>query len=292
MTEVKKALILAGGLSTRFLPLSKVTPKELWPLVDKPIIHYLVEELKASGINQAIFVLRPDKRQALSYFGKDSKLEKILKSRKKEQCLMELENLKQLQDGLTISFVFQPRPLGDGHAILQAKEKIKKAPFVVLLCDGIVEAKIPATSQLLKVFKTCQRPIVALARTKDKEQTSPLETVVAEKIAHRLFKIKKIVGKPLPGKESAELTVIGKYILTPEVFDYLSNQEPNVSGGIVLNEALENLLKDGKVIYGYEIEGTWLPCGDKFDWLKSHLWLSLKHPRFGTELKKYLKQIM
>lgn len=291
MAEIKKAIVLVAGLGTRFLPLSRVVPKELWPLVDKPIIQYLLQEIKDAGITQIVFVLNPGKKEPLSYFKRDLKLEKVLKKRKKEKFLVEMRNLQELQKGLSLSYVFQEKPLGTGHAILQAKEKIGKEPFALLFCDDIVESKTPCILQLLKIFKTCQKPIVALCRV-SKGKISSYGAVEVEKIAHRLFKLKRIVEKPLPEKAPSDLAIVGKYILTSEIFDYLKAQEMQKSGEIILTDALENFLRDGKIVYGYEIEGKWLECGNKLDWLKSHLWLSLKHPQFGEELKKYLKEII
>jgi len=289
--EIKKAIILVAGLGTRFLPLSKVVSKELWPLVDKPIVHYLLQEAKLSGINQIVFVLSPERKEILSYFKEAPGLEKILRKRKRDQALVELKNLQELQKDLSISRVFQQKPLGDGHAILRAQEKIGKEPFTVLFCDDIVESKTPCLLQLLKIFKTCQRPVIALSRV-SKEKIPSYGIVQVEKIANRLFKIKKIFEKPPIEKAPSDLAILGKYVLIPEIFDYLKTQKPNERGEIILADALENSLKDGKIIYGYEIEGKWLECGEKMSWLKSHLYLSLKHPQFGEELKKYLKEIM
>jgi UTP--glucose-1-phosphate uridylyltransferase len=290
MSEVKKAVVLAGGLDTHFLPLSRTVPKELWPLVDKPIIQYALEELKASGIRKIVFVLGPDRKQIPSYFKKELRLEKKLKKRKEEKALIELENLKELQRGLSLSFVSLQEFLGDGDAVLKVKKEITKNPFVLLSALSIVQSKTPCTLQLLKMFKTCQRSIVALSRV-PKGKTAFWGMVKTQKIAHRLFKLKGIVKKSL-SEEVSDLAIVGKYVLTPEIFDYLKNQKPDERGEIVLADALEDLLKDGKMVYGYEIEGEWLGCEDKLSWLKSHMRFSLKHPRFGEELKKYLKEIM
>lgn len=287
MTEVKKAVILLGGLGARFLPLSKAVPKELWPLVDKPVIYYLLEELKVSGITKVIFVLNPKRKQVLSYFKRAPGLENILKKRKKNKALLELKNLEEFQKNFSMSFVIQPKPLGDGDAILKAKTKIKKEPIALLFCDDIFDAKKQAISQLLEVFKTCQKPIIGLSRV-SKEETSFFGMVAVEKIAHRLFKIKKIIEKPAQGKAPSDLAIVRRYILTSEVFDYLKNQKPNAQKEIILTDALENLLRDGKIIYGYEIDGKWLKCGNKKDWLKSNLWLSLKDSQIKEEVKKYL----
>ena len=291
MNEVKKALILAAGLGTRFLPLSKVVSKEMWPLVDKPVIHYLLEELKESGIRQVTFVLSPGQNQVLNYLKRDARLEKILRKRKKNQVLVEMINFQEFQKNFSFSHVYQQKPLGDGHAILQAKNKIGKEPFVVLFCDDIIESKTPCVLQLLKVFKTCQRPILSLYRI-PRERVSAFGMVEVEKIAHRLFKIKRIVEKPLPEETPSDLAIVGKYVLTPEIFDYLETHGAyKKTGEIILANALDGLLKDGRIIYGYEFEGRWLECGNKLSWLKSHLYLSLKHPQFGEELKKFLKEI-
>jgi len=291
MIEVKKAVILAAGLATRFLPLSKVVPKELWPVVDKPLVQHLIQEVKLSGINQVIFILSPEKKEVLSYFKKEANLEKILKKRKKEGALVELKNLQDLQDKISISSLLQKKPLGDGHAILQAKDMVGNEPFAVLFCDDILDSKVPAILQLLNVFKTCQRPVIGLSRI-PKERISNYGVVEVEKIAHRLFKVKKIIEKPSPEQAPSDLAIVGKYILTPDIFDYLRQKKQNEKGEIVLAEVLDEFLKDGKIVYGYEMEGEWLECGDKLNWLKSHLLLSLKHPQFGEELKKYLKKII
>lgn len=291
MPEVKKAVILAAGIGTRFLPLSKIVPKEVFPLVDKPAIQYIFEEAKTSGIPQIIFVLNPERRDVLDYFTRSSKLERLLKHRKKEKLLAELAVLQELQKGVSLSCVFQKKPLGDGQAILEAEIKVGKEPFAVLFCDDIFEAKPPALSQLLDVFRTCQRPIVALARV-SKEDVSRYGVCEVEKIANRFFKIKRVVEKPEKDKAPSNLVVVGKYILVPEIFDYLRKTTPLETGEIILANAIENILKDGKVVYGYELRGKWLDCGSKLGWLKSNLYFSLNHPQFGEELKKYLKEII
>jgi len=291
MAEVKKAIILASDLGAEFLPLSKVVPKGLLPLVDKPLIYYLLQEIKNSGIERVVFVLNSQKKEIESFLKRDLKLERILKKKGKKEHLVELQNLEELQKGLSISYVFQEKPLGPGYAILKTKEKIKNEPFAVLSCNDIIESKKPAISQLLQVFKTCQKPVLGLYRA-PKEKGDFYEVVEVEKIAHRLFKIKKIIEKPMLEKTSFDLGILDKYILTPEIFDYLEKEKPSEKGEITLTGALGNLLRDGKIVYGYEIEGRWLECRDKMGWLRSHLYLLLKHPQFGEELKKYLKEII
>ncbi len=290
MVEIKKAIIPIAGLGTRFLPLSKVVPKEFWPLVDKPVLQYIVEEVKNSGIEEIIFVVPPEKKFVLDYFKKPKKLEKILKEKKQTHLLPEIKNLQELFKNISFSSVFQKKPLGDGQAILQAKNKIGKEPCAVLFADDVVDSKTPCISQLMKVFKTCQKPVIALFRL-PKEKLSAYGTVKIEKIAQRIYKIKEIVEKPPLEIAPSNLAIVGKYIITSEVFDYLKITQPSPRGEILLAEALSKMIKDGKIIYGYEFEGRWLECGNKLDWLKSHFYLSLNHPEIGPKLRKYLKEI-
>jgi UTP--glucose-1-phosphate uridylyltransferase len=286
--EVKKAIFPIAGLGTRFLPLSKVVPKEIWPLVDKPIIQILVEEAKNSGIEQIIFVANKEKKVVLDYFKTPLSLKKILKTRNKNQALQELEALENINKEIIFSSVLQSRPLGDGHAILQALPKIKKEPVGVMFGDDIVDSQTPCLQQLINIYKTCQRPVIALYRL-PKEKLSSYGVVKVEKIAKRVYKIKKIIEKPAPGKEPSDLAIVGKYILTPEVFDFLKTAKPNQKGEIVLAEVFDKMLQAGKSIYGYEFEGKWLECGSKLDWLKSNFYFSLKDLRFEKELKNFIQ---
>jgi UTP--glucose-1-phosphate uridylyltransferase len=290
MMEVKKAIILIAGLGTRFLPLSKAVPKELLPLADKPNIQYLLEEALASGITEVIFVVRPGKKkEILEYFKKTPKLEKILKERKKNELLKELAELEDFSKNFSFSFVSQKDPLGDGHAILQAKKLAGDQPCAVFFTDDIVDSKTPCLLQLLQIYKTCEKPIVALKKLPP-EKLSHYGIVVAEKIASRLHKIKRVVEKPSLGSAPSDLAVLGRYIITPEVFQYLKKLSPNQKGEIILADALEEMSRDGKIIYGQEIEGEWLECGDKPRWLHSFLYFSLKHPKYGKDLKEYFKK--
>jgi len=289
MSEVKKAIIPVAGLGTRFLPLSKVIPKELWPLVDKPVIQYIIEEAKSSGISEIIFVITPEKKIVLNYFKKSPKIEKILKERKRDHLLEEIRILEGLCRDLSFSFVFQKKPLGDGHAVLQAQKIVGEEPVAALWADDVVDSKIPCLLQLLKVFKTCQKPVLAPYRL-PKERLPFYGIIDVEKIANRLYKIKKIVEKPSIEEAPSNLALVGKYVLTPEVFYYLKKAKIGKRGEIILSEVLDKMVKDGKIVYGYEFEGRWLECGNKLGWLESHLYLSLKHPQYGDKLKKYLKE--
>ncbi len=288
--EIKKAIIPVAGLGTRFLPLSKALSKEFFPLVDKPLIQYIVEEAKNSGISEIIFVVNPTQKMILNYFKRDPVLEKILIKRKKEQLLKELKDFEATLEDLSFSVVVQKKPFGDGHAILQTARLVEDEPVAVLFADDVVDGDEPAISQLMNIYKTCNCPVAALKKM-PQEKLSAYGVPLIEKITSRLYKIKKIIEKPEVSKAPSDLVVVGKYILTPEVFDYLKKATPSKRGEIILAEVFDKMLMDGKIIYGYEIKGEWLECGDKEKWLKSFLYLSLKSPRYGQELKNYLKQI-
>jgi len=288
--EVKKAIIPAAGLCTRFLPLTKVSTKELLPLAGEPMISYVAREAKESGASQIIFVLSEDKKNILKYFKKDQKLESILLRNNKKKLWESLRKISQDFEGVTISAVFQPLPRGDGDAVLRAKKQIGREAFGVLFSDDIFESKIPALLQLIKIFKTSQKPVVGLCRVRE-EKLSGYGVVGVEKIAHRLYKIKEIIEKPAKGQAPSNLAIVGRYVFPPEIFNYLAKTPAYKTGELILAEALKLMLKDGKIVYGLELEGKWLECGRTSDWLKSNLYLSLKHPIYGPMLREFLKKI-
>lgn len=287
--EIKKAIIPIAGLGMRFLPLSKVLPKELWPLADRPIIQYIVEELIRSGIKEIIFVVSPGDKKVLNYFKKNLQLEKILKERKKYKILKSLKVLEDIAKKISFSLVYQKEPLGDGHAVLQAKNLVKKEPSLVLFGDDIVDAKTPCSWQLIRIFKKCQKPIIALYKL-PKEKLSSYGIVKVEKVGPRLYKIKGIEEKPPIDQAPSNLAIVGKYIIDSDVFNFLENTPSQTKGEIRLAGAFNEMIKKGLTIYGYEFEGQWLECGNKLAYLKSNFYLSLKHPQFGKELKKFLKE--
>lgn len=288
--EIKKAIIPVAGLGTRFLPISKALPKEFFPLVDKPIIQYIIDEIKKSGITEIVFVISPRQKTILNYFEKNPELEKTLIKRKKENLLKDLKDFENSFEGVSFSFAIQKKPLGDGHAILQAEKFVKAEPVANSFGDDIIDSDIPALSQLAEIFRTCNAPVLGL-KVMPKEKVPAYGMVVAEKIASRLYKIKKIIEKPDLSQITSNLVIVGKHILTPEVFEYLKKAKPSKKGEIILAEVLDKMLTDGKIIYGYELKGEWLECGDKQKWLKSFLYFALKDPRFGKELREYLKTI-
>lgn len=286
--DVKKAIIPAAGLGTRFLPLTKVLPKELLPLAGENMISYTVREAKDSGFSNIVFVYSGRNKIILDYFKKDLKLEKILKRRNKKEMLKELKRIDEEFAELSFSSVLQPEPRGDGDAVLRVKKSSGES-VAVLFPDDIIEAKTPAILQLGKIFKTSEKPVVGLKKV-SKEKLPFYGVVDVEKIAHGLYKIKDIIEKPSLEEAPSDLAIVGRYILNSSVFDYLRRTRPNQNGEIILAEALKKMIKDGKIVYGYEIEGEWIECGNKIEWMKTNLYLSLRHPKYGPILKEFLKK--
>ena len=288
MSEVLKAVIPVAGFGTRLLPLSKVIPKEFFPVATKPLLQYAIEEAKASGVQELIFVVNSNKKQVADYVRKSPSLERQLEERGQDQALEELHSFEKLFEGLKISLVSQTKPLGDGNAVLQAKKLVGNHPCFVLYPDDIIEGNTPCSLQLAAVYKTSEKPVIALAKL-PQERLFSYGVVAAEKIATRLYKIKKIVEKPSPGTAPSELALVGRRVITPEVFEYLKKAKPNKNGEVVLTEVLGEMVRDGKIVYGHEIEGRWWEAGKKLDWLQTNLSFSLRDPEFGAELKKFLR---
>jgi len=290
--NIKKAIIPVAGLGTRFLPLTKAIPKPILPLADRPMIDYIVEEAKKSGIERVVFVLSNDKNNILDYFKKNSKLENILEKRNQKDILKSLKDIDKEIENISFSSVIQQNPKGDGDAILKAQKIIGKDACGVLFGDDIILSKVPALEQLSNIFKTCQKPIVCLKKV-PKDMLSSYGVVKVDKIANRLYKIKDIIEKPKKEEDIySDLAIVGRYIITPLVFEYLKKVNSNHKGEIILAQAFKDMLKDGKIVYGYEVEGEWLECGNKLNWLKSNLRICLQHPEFGPILKDYLKKIL
>lgn len=286
---IKKAVIPIAGLGTRFLPLSKVVTKEFWPLVDKPVLQYIVEEALDSGIKEIIFVNRPQKEETLDYFRKfDPRFKELLRLRKRNHLLKDIEKLEKISKKISFSQVIQKKPLGDGHAILQAKKLIGNNPFAVLFGDDVAESEIPCLKQLIEVFKKYKKPVISLCEI-PRKRISSYGVVGIEKIEKDIYKIKEIVEKPEAKKAPSNLAIMGKYVLTPDIFDYLQKEKTNdLSKEIILADGLRKMINDNYDILGLNFKGKWLECGNKLVYLKSNLYLSLKHPQFGKELKKYL----
>ncbi|MFA5249549.1 MAG: sugar phosphate nucleotidyltransferase [Candidatus Paceibacterota bacterium] len=288
--SIKKAVFPIAGMATRFLPLSKVVSKELIPLVDKPLIHYTVREAIDSGIKEIIFVVRPKQKDVLQYFQPDLKLEKILEEKNKLEELEALKEIKEMARDVTFSFAVQKYPLGDGDAVFQAKALVGDEPFAVFLCDDVIDSEVPVLAQLLEVFGTCQRPVIALKQLPP-EKLYHYGVADVEKIANCFYKFKNMIEKPKEGQAPSDLALVGRSILTPDVFDYLKPQKRlKVSDSSLLNPTLGKMALEGKGVYGYEFKGEWLECGDKLRWFYSFLHMAIKHPELGEDVKACLRK--
>lgn len=291
---VKKAILPIAGLGTRFLPLSKTLPKEMWPLIDKPVFQYVLEEAISSQIKEIVFVSAPEKRIIWNYCTDSPRiLEKILKERKKKEMLQELKAVDKILKKVSLSLVYQKERLGDGHAILQAKRKIKKEPVAVLFADDVIEAKEPALSQMIKIYKKYQKPIVGVFQI-EKKRISSYGVVEIEKLKgeKRVFKVKRVVEKPKPQEAPSNFAIVGRYILTPEVFEFLKKAKKGKTGEIHLSEVFQEMINQNKEILAYWIRGRWLECGNKENYLKSLIYLCLKHPFFGKKIKPWLSSLL
>ncbi|MBI2644542.1 MAG: NTP transferase domain-containing protein [Candidatus Wildermuthbacteria bacterium] len=289
MAEITKAIIPIAGRGLRFLPLSKVLPKELFPLGDKPLIHYAVAEAKGAGATEIIFVTNTAKKFVGDYFRRSPQLEKIIDERHEEKLIEELREVERLCEGLTFSYASEPQPQGDGHAILQARKLIGDEPCFVLYPDDVIVSSKPVLSQLEQLFKTSQRPILALA-SMAKERLSSYGVISGEKITNKVYKVKKIIEKPKIEEAPSHLVLVGRSIITPEVFEYLKKARPNKKGEVSLTETFGEMVRDGQVIYGYEIEGKWLECGTKREWLKSFFSFALSEPELRKEIQQLVKE--
>jgi UTP--glucose-1-phosphate uridylyltransferase len=290
MKKVRKAIVPIAGLGTRFLPFSKTLSKELFPLADLPILQYLLKELKDSGIKEVIFVNRKEKAGILDYFKPDNKLKEILRKRGKKELLKEVADLEKITEGMALRQVFQKEPLGAAHAVLQARKYVKNEPCAVLWADDLVASKVPCTKQLMDVFEKYQRPITALYGI-PKESFKYYGMADARKIGNRIFKINKFVEKPKTAAEApSNLAVVGKYIITPDVFDILGRIKFDLKSDLSMTEILSCMAENGKGVYGCEFEGRWLECGNKLAYLKTNIYFILNHPKYGKEIKKYIKQ--
>jgi UTP--glucose-1-phosphate uridylyltransferase len=287
---VKKAIFPIAGMGTRFLPLSKVVSKELIPLVDKPLIHYSVEEALLSGIKEIELVTRKNQKDVSLYFSSNPELESLLRERNKKEELEMVKNLNEISKLIKFTYSIQKKASGNVDAICQARKFAGKDPVGVFFCDDIIYSnEIPGFQQLKEVYETCQRPVVALKRM-PRDKLSKYGVVAVEKIANNVYKIKKVVEKP-KGEPPSDLVILGRYIITPEVFERIEKDKSMRLNDYSISQVLGEMAEEGKVIYGYEIKGEWLECGDKNTWFKSFLTLLMAHPEFGPKAKEALKDI-
>lgn len=285
--KIKKAILPVAGFGTRFLPATKAQPKEMLPVVDKPVIQYLVEEAVESGIEEIIFVTGRGKRAIEDHFDVSYELEETLVEKNKQDLLKAVQKISTLA---RFSYVRQPMPLGDGHAILQAYHIAGNDPVLVLFGDCIYDSKIPAAKQLIETYEKYGDVIVGLSRVPRKE-VSKFGVIDGVMLDKKNIEIKKIVEKPSIEKAPSNLVAVGKYIITPEVFKTLLKMKRGRSGEIRLVDAFEIMLAKNRPIYGRILDGEWLDTGDKFNFIKATIHLGLKHPETKDKLKKYLNKI-
>ncbi|MDD5750134.1 MAG: UTP--glucose-1-phosphate uridylyltransferase [Candidatus Pacebacteria bacterium] len=289
-SEIKKIILPAAGLGTRFLPLSKAVPKQFLPLADAPMVSYVVDEAREAGMEEVIFVVNEASKNIAGYFQKDAKFEEVLEERGAKDVLEKLKNVSAGLENVAISSVVQPLPRGDGDAVLRAEKAVGKGACAVAFFDDVFSSKTPPLSQLLNIFKTSQKTVVGLKKVSP-EKLPFYGVAGVEKIASNIYKIKEITEKPPMGQAPSDLAMCGRYVFTEEIFHYLKKTQPNAKGEIILAEAVKLMLADGKMVYGCEIEGEWLECGNTQEWLKSNLTLCLRHPKYGPVLKEWIKKI-
>ena len=268
MKRVTKAIFPIAGLGTRFLPASKVVSKELIPLSSKPLLHYNIEEAVLSGIENIAFIVRGNQKTTLKYFEEDEKLEQILKENNKKRELLVLDEISNINSQLKFSTYTQRKPMGVASAIFKAKDFVKKEPCVVSFCDDVIDSKVPCIEQLQKMFLTCGRPVLALKKM-PANRIPNYGIVKVEKIANRFYKIKGTSEKPKLEDAPSNLAIVGRMILTEDVFDFLGKNREMTAKNVSISVALGEMAELGKAIYGYEIEGDWLECGDITSWYKS-----------------------
>ncbi len=283
---ITKAVFPAAGMGTRFLPATKASPKEMLPLVDKPLIQYVVEEAVASGIEQVIVVTGRGKRAIEDHFDVAFELEEDLKSKGKHQLLSEVQRIANL---VTFCYIRQKKALGLGHAVLTSKRVVGDDPFAVLLGDDIIDSDVPALKQMMAVYERHPSTILAIQKV-PQSQTQSYGIIDAKKIEDGLYLVKDLVEKPSPAEAPSNLAIIGRYILTPQIFGELERTRPGKGGEIQLTDGLR-LLMEKQPIYAYEVKGVRHDAGDKLGFLKATVEFGLKNEEFGTEFRAYLRQL-
>ena len=285
--KIRKAVIVAGGWGTRFLPVTRSQPKEMLPLVDKPIIQYSVEEAVSSGIEQIIFITALGKNAIEDYFDRVFELEYFLEQKGEKKLLREMRELSNLID---ICYVRQKEQLGLGHAVMTAKNMVDNEPFALFLPDDVVDGPVPLLKQLMAVYAQYGGSVVAVEGVK-KEDTVKYGIIDPEKISARVYRVRRLVEKPPPEEAPSNLGVVGRYILTPEIFDVLKVTPPGRDNEIQLTDALQSLLKE-QTVYAYELEGTRYDTGYPRGWLEATISLALKRPDIGPGLKEYIRRLL
>jgi UTP--glucose-1-phosphate uridylyltransferase len=284
--DITKAVFPAAGLGTRFLPATKASPKEMLPLVDKPLIQYVVEEAVASGIDEVVLVTGRHKRAIEDHFDVAFELEEDLKAKGKHKLLSEVQRIANL---VTFCYIRQKKALGLGHAVLTAKRVVGDDPFAVLLGDDVIDAEVPVLRQMMETYRRYPAAILAIQKV-PRSQTQHYGIIDAKKIEDGVYLVKDLVEKPSPEEAPSNLAIIGRYILTPEIFTALERTRPGKGGEIQLTDGLK-LLMEKQPLYAFEFRGTRYDAGDKLGFLKATVEFGLKNPEFGEEFRDYLRKL-
>ncbi len=284
--KIRKAVVTAAGWGTRFLPATKAQPKEMLPLVDKPMIQYVVEEAVASGIKQIIIITALGKRAIEDHFDRSFELEHIVMKKGDGELLRKLQNISELAD---ICYIRQKEQLGLGHAILVTKDLIGDEPFAVFLPDDIIQAKVPAMQQMVEVYNRYQHSVIAVESVA-KEDTKAYGIIKPKQMEDRIYQVQSLVEKPEPKDAPSNLAIVGRYILTPEIFGMLEKTAPGKGGEIQLTDGL-TLLLEKQPIYAYQFEGIRYDTGMPLGFLKASVQFALNRPDIGAKFKEYLRQL-
>jgi len=285
--RVRKAVFPAAGWGTRFLPATKAQPKEMLPLVDRPVIQYAVEEAVAAGIEQVIIVTSSQKRAIEDHFDLNYELEHLLEERGEIELLRQIRHISDLAQ---IAYVRQKEQLGLGHAVLMAKELVGHEPFAVILSDDVVVGQRPCIGQLIHAYHQAHGSVVAVMEVPP-EETGRYGVIGGSPVeghGGRLTRVDRVVEKPAPGEAPSNLAIIGRYVLTPKVFEKLEQTPRGAGGEIQLTDAIEALM-DEQPVYGYAFEGTRYDAGTPMGWLKASVELALARPDMGPEFADYLR---
>jgi UTP--glucose-1-phosphate uridylyltransferase len=287
MTKIRKAVFPVAGLGTRFLPATKASPKEMLPVVDKPLIQYAVEEAAAAGITEMIFVTGRGKQAIEDHFDKAYELEAELAAHGKVKLLTEIRSL--LPKNLHYSYVRQSEALGLGHAVLCARPLVGNEPFVVVLADDLIDAETPVLQQMTSLYEQHGSSVVGVQNV-PLAQTNQYGIVKPQQMGVRIHKVERIVEKPKPEEAPSTLGVVGRYLFTPQIFDYLERTRPGAGGEIQLTDAIADMLANESVL-AYEFKGERYDCGSKLGYLKATVAYGMKHAVVASEFNAFLANV-
>lgn len=286
--RVRKAVIPAAGLGTRLLPVTKSMPKEMLPIVDKPVIHYVVEEAVKAGINDIVIITGKGKRAIEDYFDRSFELEFYLREKGKVEELKQIEEIGEMVD---IYYVRQKKPLGLGDAILYAEKHVNGEPFAVLLGDDIIISENPAIKQLIEIFERFNTPVLGVEKV-PWENVSRYGIMVGKEIQKGLYGVQSLIEKPSKEEASSNIAIVGRYVLTPEVFDALKEVKPGKGGEIQLTDALGLLIEKGTKMFAKEIEGKRYDVGTKLGFIIANIEVALVRKDLRDDLKSHLKDVI